>query len=511
MTLFSSDDEDDKEVALERVQSLLLRGNRAEAVEEAIACRDFATALLIASMCDGDTYRRAAKEYAENAFMAASPMHTVAMLFSGGLQAPPANATQSDHWGVEPTELKQAWKQHLAAILSNRTLGWDRIVLSLGDRLEQIGEFEAAHFCFMVCGCPVTNPMTHSTRIALLGCDHRKASNLLLMSNEAVLAYERTEAYEWTKRLGNQNAAIQSFLPFKAVYAMVLAHLGLKANAGLVLKSIRRCSSIPPIDEKEPRRATVKELFKDRGTLSYVLGELELKLGLSVVPQKGESKDTSDEIKKESLAKGPPKIKENVNSTPRGANGKEGMKRGLYTPVESPPVHPGTMPYEMDPDESFITARTNLMDRTGYDNSTLEKPLRQAPDISLNAKDSVTPKRGTSTPDYGVPVPTEIAQTPQQNPNNPPTTNQVPNLQSTPKETRKKQSPPRTAPPVMMGKKKDKATAKSKEPPSSSESKFSLRTVVCWGLRSNSFFSFFNYRERRKLEFGDTRLDGKKT
>ena len=213
---------------MEKIQNLLVCGKRIEAVDEAISCHEFATALLVASMCDAETYKRAAKEYAERAFAASSPMHTVAFLFSGCLQVPPASTSKTDLWGVDPLELKLTWKQHLASIISNRTVGWDRIVLSLGDRLDEIGDCRSAHFCYMICGCPISNPISQDTRIALLGCNHNEKINLALMTDEALIAYERTEAYEWAKRRGNVNAAIQSFQPFKAVYAMLLADFGSK-------------------------------------------------------------------------------------------------------------------------------------------------------------------------------------------------------------------------------------------------------------------------------------------
>ena len=63
--------------------------------------------------------------------------------------------------------------------------------------------------------------------MCLVGCDHVVPVDAALMTPEGVAGYERTEAYEWAKRKGNPNAAIPSLQPFKLMYAMLLADMGL--------------------------------------------------------------------------------------------------------------------------------------------------------------------------------------------------------------------------------------------------------------------------------------------
>jgi hypothetical protein len=123
---------------LDSIESLLLHGKREEAVEEAVASRQFAMALLIASMCDRVTFQYVTKKFAMEIASNGAPLHTIALLFSGQLEPPPDSAL--DRAGLLPTvwsdatdKLRQTWRQHLCAIISNRILGWDRIVLSLGD------------------------------------------------------------------------------------------------------------------------------------------------------------------------------------------------------------------------------------------------------------------------------------------------------------------------------------------------------------------------------------------
>jgi hypothetical protein len=511
---------------MERIQSLLLRGERREAVEVAISCREFATALLVASMCDAETYKRAAQEYAEKAFVAESPMHTVAMLFSGSLQAPPASAsrTQSDHWGVDPVELKMTWKQHLAAIISNRTVGWDRIVLSLGDRLNEIGDFRGAHFCYMICGCPISNPITQGTRIALLGCDHNERLNLALMTDEAVIAYERTEAYEWAKRRGNKNAAIQSFQPFKLIYAMLLADFGLGDNARLVAQSIRQCIDIPPAKIKKSTRSTMSQLFEDRETLAYALSELEFRLECRKNPAyvyEGESSggarrdadsipsgqepprrdkepsvSGSDDARKaeSSIAKQTDshptssKVSESKIGNTNGNRTKSGL--GMQVPNKSikkqseqksvllnrsldgeNEVRVPSNEGEGGLDESFMTAKSNLMEKNGYNN---DRP-RMAPMPSSRATEKTRNEpRQVASAQQAPPMfnnafpgmPQQQAQTPEQVP-----TKQPPPAMTTPQETKKPKTPPRTAPAVMTGK-KSPGKPHTKSAPKSSESKY---------------------------------------
>jgi hypothetical protein len=249
----SQDEELKGEVAdlssLKNVEKLLLWGKREEAVQEAIRSKNFAMALLVASMCDRATFQEATKQFADDILSTGSPLHTLAMLFSGQLQPPSdsalnRNGATTPIWDSSAQQLHLTWRQHLAATISNRTLGWDRIVLSLGDHLLDSGNIQAAHFCFVVCGSPVTSLLHPSSRISLVGCDHLVPMDAALMTLEGVSSYERTEAYEWAKRRGNPNAAIPSLQPFKLMYAMLLADMGLGKHAEMYVRSIRQCCGL---------------------------------------------------------------------------------------------------------------------------------------------------------------------------------------------------------------------------------------------------------------------------
>ena len=73
---------------VDEVQELLLRGERESAVSEALTNKNYALALLIASMCDRTTYQIAARRYADEALPVGSPLHTATLLFSDNLGIP---------------------------------------------------------------------------------------------------------------------------------------------------------------------------------------------------------------------------------------------------------------------------------------------------------------------------------------------------------------------------------------------------------------------------------------
>mmetsp|Transcript_36586 Transcript_36586/g.41744 ORF Transcript_36586/g.41744 Transcript_36586/m.41744 type:complete len:1104 (-) Transcript_36586:145-3456(-) len=233
---------------LERVESLLLHGKREEGVNEAVAGNQFALALLVASMCDRKTFHIATKQFAEKVLKNGSVLHTMALLFSGQLEPPSDNELERPSmlptvWSNSTEKLLDTWRQHLCAIISNRVLGWDRIVLSLGDRLLELGDVHAAHCCYMVCGCPLSSVLNSSSRMTLIGCDHLVPMDVAMMTEEGVAAFVRSEAYEWAKRKGNPDAVIRSLQAFKLAYAMNLADLGFKEAAEDYIKSIRACIS----------------------------------------------------------------------------------------------------------------------------------------------------------------------------------------------------------------------------------------------------------------------------
>lgn len=351
---FISPDEVEKDQAKQKVEELIMRGKRKEAVEEAIAFGDFATALLVATMCDTETYRRATISFAQNAFSSDSPMTTVAMLFSGALQVPDSGEIPADLWGVSAAELKASWKRHLAGIISNRISGWDSIVLSLGDRLRSYGEIAGAHFCYMVCGCPVASPLKDGTRICLLGSNHVMLSERALLSSNAIEAFDRTEAYEWAKRQGNKNASLTSFQPFKIIFVSHLIDAGYTDRAKSYVTSMRMYSNFSETKTGDRSLTNLSNIFENGPSQIYTLRNLTKTLGITTDTQSSKSYIKDAEAKDENKA-----------------TIKTMSPIDVQTIIPALEVAHSRSPLELD--ITFNSARSNLMDITGY---TVDSPKK---------------------------------------------------------------------------------------------------------------------------------------
>ena len=346
--------------SLQNIESLLLHGKREEAVQEAVASRQFAMALLVASMCDRATFQHATKQFAKEIASTGSPLYTLALLFSGQLEPPPDNAL--DRSGLVPTvwseateELRHTWKQHLCAIISNRILGWDRIVLSLGDRLLELGDVHAAHCCYMVCGCPVASVLHPDSRISVVGCDHLVPLDAALMTDEGIAAFSRSEAYEWAKRRGNPEATIKSIQGFKLAYAMILADLGYGDAAEAYVRSIRQCTGLLSLEttdfDRNKKAATVWTLAEP-DDLDGFLNEFEDRL--------------------------------NFRKNPRTIVGSLDRTETTKEPTSAPPMISITA-NNTDCDVSFLSAKSNLFDRSD------PEPIKSA-----TAKRAALPETKTS-------------------------------------------------------------------------------------------------------------------
>jgi hypothetical protein len=237
---------------LTEVQDLLLRGERESAVSEALTQKNYALALLIASMCDRTTYRITARRFADEALAVGSPLHTATLLFSDNLEIPDdeelldpygKRARRKSFWYDDEIygTLVETWREQLASIMCNQTAGWERFVVSLGDRLLQLGQCHAAHVCYLVSFSSFGPPSKNTTRLALLGCDHRNPMNQMLMTPQSIQSFQRTEAFEWARRRGNRKTHIPSLQPFKFRYAELLADFGYEELAREYLLSVHSC------------------------------------------------------------------------------------------------------------------------------------------------------------------------------------------------------------------------------------------------------------------------------
>lgn len=338
---------------LETIQNLILRGKRDEAVEHAVDSNNFALALLVGAYCGGDTFGRVMKQYADKVLRIGSPLYTITMLFSSKILD---SSAWSSMWAESSDELLSSWPYHLAAIISNRTDGWERIVFYLGNRLQQLGDTNAAHFCYMVSGLQLSSPTLPHTYVSLLGCDHLLPEAIALMSIEGIEAFERTEAYEWAKRRGNRSAVIKTLQPYKLYYAMLLADAGYVEPACKYVETILRMCDLEGdssrFDCASPAKATLPEMCESFDAFKGAVGYFEQRLFRSFpVEASAETKRSPSKIVEEELS---PQMT-----------------------ASSPPPHMGNFQDIGSPDGandmSFMTAATHLQDTT-----MLEPPSSQS-------------------------------------------------------------------------------------------------------------------------------------
>ena len=189
------------ETCLKEVQNYLLKGEREEALKCALSGGDHALAFLIASLCGPSAYHTAAKYFIDKKLQIGTPLYTATSLFANQmLSQKEADDAADSFWEKSSERIDESWQHHLATILSNQTKGWQKVATALGDSLLYKGHTEAAHCCYLVSGRPITNPSDPATRLALIGCDHRKQKHIAFMTEESWEAYLRTEVFEWTKR-----------------------------------------------------------------------------------------------------------------------------------------------------------------------------------------------------------------------------------------------------------------------------------------------------------------------
>lgn len=488
---FEGEAEIDGRDSIVRVEDHLIHGKRENAIEDAIASGDFATALLVASMCDPETYKSVAQKYAETKFRTDSPMYTTTSLFSGKVDDP-------SFWGKNPDELIENWKDNLAVILNNRTMGWDKVVLSLGDKLKEIGRIEEAHFCYMVCGHPISSPTDKNTRVALLGCNHSHAHNLTLLTNESLNAFERTEAYEWAKRQANPVAYFETFQPYKLIYAMLLADAGEITQAQEFMKSIRLpANDIARSDSHQINRVSVSQMFDENEAFKLAYNEVKHQLQSKDGPKVKYAKllESGDSLDIDTTRVQPAAENQDGNMQRRHkgftntASGPSNFNESRSIPRRGGNLQ-NTISNNNDPalDATFVTAKTNLMDVSGYSldgaehaQSSKEGEINRMPPVNeknesgpnsvvlnpISKGRSIKPsrmigstKRQTVAKDTTTNISPSQTATNTKPPNNNKSEEEQPRSTMEPvtphaqqQQQQRPKSPPVTAPSVMMGKK----------------------------------------------------------
>lgn len=346
------------ETCLKEVQNYLLKGEREEALKCALSGGDHALAFLIASLCGPSAYHTAAKYFIDKKLQIGTPLYTATSLFANQmLSQKEADDAADSFWEKSSERIDESWQHHLATILSNQTKGWKKVVTALGDSLLYKGHTEAAHCCYLVSGRPITNPSDPATRLALIGCDHRKQKHIAFTTEESWEAYLRTEVFEWTKRKGNPNAVITALQPFKLQYAILLADFGFEAEAKAYIESVRKCTGLlGPSTQTSPNNGMYPAEFLER--LEIFEDRICTSMGIP-----------NENMKKTGL-KGMLSNLVNISKA----------DESFHDPVFTDASFEEHVEHEVDDaDRSFVSAKSNLMDTSINSFATTKSKLQKAP------------------------------------------------------------------------------------------------------------------------------------
>ncbi|KAJ6826248.1 protein transport protein SEC16B-like protein [Iris pallida] len=242
------------------VQNLLVSGRRKEALEYAQEGQLWGPAIVLAAQLGEKFYVDTVKKMAHRQFVSGSPLRTLCLLIAGqpadvfaadtSVNSFSTNALQGSN-EVLANGMLDDWKENLAMITANRTKDDELVIIHLGDcLLKERGEITAAHTCYLVAEANFES-YSDSARLCLIGADHWKCPRTFA-SPEAI---QRTEAYEYSKVLGNSQFVLLPFQPYKLIYAYMLAEVG------KVSESLRYCQAALKL-LKNPARTPEVEMWK---------------------------------------------------------------------------------------------------------------------------------------------------------------------------------------------------------------------------------------------------------
>ncbi|SNX84468.1 related to SEC16 - COPII vesicle coat protein required for ER transport vesicle budding [Melanopsichium pennsylvanicum] len=253
---------------LQEVQGMLLRGERRQAVEYAVAQRMWAHAMTIASCVDKECWKEVVGEFIEhevgagetalrgqgqgdlqglkvayNVFSGQDPVSIFDLFRTktqlgrmGGLQPAPVESADA------PASLP-SWKESAAIVASNRSASDSAALTAIGDGLCTRGLLEAAHFCYLL--SPATSPIggadTTGARFTLLGLNNPKASNTFMQDLDGILM---TEILEYAQCLVPAVKGQEPFPGIPHLQAYKLVHAQQLADLGEVSKAQRYCEAI---------------------------------------------------------------------------------------------------------------------------------------------------------------------------------------------------------------------------------------------------------------------------
>ena len=242
---------------LQKLQSLLLQGQRREAVDLAVRESMWAHAMAIASCVDKDCWKSVVGEFiqhelgvggegddlhtlkvAYNLFSGQDPVsifdlfRTKSQFSAGAPQPQPSPSNGADGAGTASPD----WRAAAALVLSNKSPGDSAALTAIGDGLVTRGLIEAAHACYLL--APQTSPLggvdSTAVRMTLLGSPSPKVSNAYVRDLDSIIM---TEILEFAQSLvpvtkGQEHyGGIPHLQAYRLLHAYQLAELGDLARA----------------------------------------------------------------------------------------------------------------------------------------------------------------------------------------------------------------------------------------------------------------------------------------
>ena len=235
------------------IESLVARGQRREALAEAIRAGLWQFALLVATSLGPQAFAETVRSMSSSTLPPSSPLFTAFSMYCG-LQPPITRplALPIDGGGesestaahyAEASSLLKRWRSHAAVLVSHRRPGaadgaTPAALASLGDRLWlEGGSVSAAHALYLIAGATL-EPVVPTSRLVLPGYDHRRhglGSALL----RAVAPLQLAELIELGRRRGNSQAVLPALQPYKLAYAALACDYGLLKVAAAYVVHIR--------------------------------------------------------------------------------------------------------------------------------------------------------------------------------------------------------------------------------------------------------------------------------
>eukprot|EP01134_Creolimax_fragrantissima_P006941 CFRG6941T1 len=245
-------------IIIKRITSLMTEGKQAEAVTLAVEEGLWACALGLSSHMDVVVFHRVLARYAKSEFPSEHPMRMLFLNYceealgdelsqdeykDGGGGESVNDHIQSDRVSANDDELyvgrsvcdsvmmdvTHEWRKQLCMLLSNRSGvedGNSRLILRLGDRLQETGQTHYAHVCY-ICAGEQPAPLSPDARYSLVGNDLRTRTSFNFPNSSIQL----TEVYEYATALNDARFALPPLQPFKLVYAARIADVGMVKEA----------------------------------------------------------------------------------------------------------------------------------------------------------------------------------------------------------------------------------------------------------------------------------------